>query len=361
MIISTSRQTTLVLSILVLAALPSTAWIVAPYSSSSLSSRQSLHTPHRHQSSRTRTRTKTKTTTTTTTIFADNNNNGGGPLSFLFNPYESKIPDALKDEIYAAEARTPAAQERGVRVAMYSLIAFVGIVLAFFSAFITELRNTPLPPGETGDPLAIAGFTWVYSNFLVQFILTNKLGGGLCLLLGAGSGLMAEAELDTKRINAEKIFEELERRRKQKGSSSRSSSKQRKGKKRRPGKEKKRLQALSELVVEEPITASSSSSSTKEEAIVASKETTVESPSATTDKTDEAPKQPEKSDGGIMGKIKGFYEQADSMAASQALLLNKKLEEGGLVEKITDETGLKVVGREEAAKLQGKDKKEDEK
>jgi hypothetical protein len=38
------------------------------------------------------------------------------------------------------------------------------------------------------------------------------------------------------------------------------------------------------------------------------------------------------------------------MAASQALLLNKKLEDAGVVEKITDETGLKVIGKEEAAK-----------
>ena len=33
------------------------------------------------------------------------------------------------------------------------------------------------------------------------------------------------------------------------------------------------------------------------------------------------------------------------MAASQALLLNKELEERGFVEKITDETGLKIIGK----------------
>ena len=49
-----------------------------------------------------------------------------------------------------------------------------------------------------------------------------------------------------------------------------------------------------------------------------------------------------------MKKIKNFYKQADDMAAAQALLLNKKLEEGGLLEKITDETGLKVNGKEAA-------------
>ena len=33
-------------------------------------------------------------------------------------------------------------------------------------------------------------------------------------------------------------------------------------------------------------------------------------------------------------------------AASQALLLNKELEDRGVIEKITDESGLKVVGKE---------------
>ena len=46
------------------------------------------------------------------------------------------------------------------------------------------------------------------------------------------------------------------------------------------------------------------------------------------------------------------------MAASQALLLNKKLEEEGIVEKITDESGLKVIGKEAAAKLEAQ-KEED--
>ena len=53
--------------------------------------------------------------------------------------------------------------------------------------------------------------------------------------------------------------------------------------------------------------------------------------------------------GGILGAIAGFYKKADSMAASQALLLNKELEDRGILEKITDETGLKVVGKKKAA------------
>jgi hypothetical protein len=52
----------------------------------------------------------------------------------------------------------------------------------------------------------------------------------------------------------------------------------------------------------------------------------------------------------ILGAIAGFYKRADSMAASQALLLNKELEDRGILEKITDETGLKLVGKDAASK-----------
>jgi hypothetical protein len=40
------------------------------------------------------------------------------------------------------------------------------------------------------------------------------------------------------------------------------------------------------------------------------------------------------------------------------LIMNKKLEDAGVLEKITDESGLKVVGKEEAAKLQEQKKQE---
>ena len=40
------------------------------------------------------------------------------------------------------------------------------------------------------------------------------------------------------------------------------------------------------------------------------------------------------------------------MAASQALLLNKELEGRGIVDKITDESGLRVIGKQAAMKQQ---------
>ena len=51
------------------------------------------------------------------------------------------------------------------------------------------------------------------------------------------------------------------------------------------------------------------------------------------------------------GSLKSFFDKANDMAAAQALLLNKNLEEAGIVEKITDESGLKVIGKDAAKKL----------
>ena len=186
----------------------------------------------------------------------DSNNGGGGPFDFL-SPYDSKIPPELKDEIYKAEANTPAAKDRGQRIAIYSVVAFVGVLCAFFNFFLSELRNGTGADGVPGVDLATAGFGWVEGNFVTSFLFLNKIGGGICLLGGAGAGLLAEAEFDTKRINAEKIYEEMVRRRdaksgKKSNKSSPSSSGSKK-KKRRSGKESKRLTALSEVVSDDQI------------------------------------------------------------------------------------------------------------
>ena len=277
----------------------------------------------------------------------DGNNGGGGPFDFL-SPYDSKIPPELKDEIYKAEANTAAAKDRGQRIAIYSVVAFVGVLCAFFNFFLSELRTGA--DGVPGVDLATAGFGWVEGNFVTSFLFLNKIGGGICLLGGAGAGLLAEAEFDTKRINAEKIYEEMVRRRDAKGGkksdkSSPSSSGSKK-KKRRSGKESKRLTALSEVVSDDPSTAAEQAlapGDVDEDDVTVDVDVPVES------------KEGQKDEGkGVLGQIKDFYNRADSMAASQALLMNKKLEDAGIVEKITDESGLKVIGREEAAKLKEK-------
>ena len=293
-------------------------------------------------------------------------------LSDFLTPYESKIPEELREEIYQAEANTEAARDRGTRVALYTVVAIFAIGLASFNGFLTDMRDkesaialttaaTTIP--DTGNNLYILeknGFGWVLTNPLFKFLFTNKIGGVLSLLLGGGSGLMAEAELDTKRINAEKIYEELERRREQKlkkqtrgnGGSSKKGKK-----KRRSGKEKKRLAAISEVVMDEApvVTAETATKNTPPDGIPVMPPSGDESVnnSNTDGSTDES------NDKGIFGKMKDLYERADSMAASQALIMNKNLEEAGVVEKITDETGLKVIGREEAKKLEEKKEKDD--
>mmetsp|Transcript_21006 Transcript_21006/g.34147 ORF Transcript_21006/g.34147 Transcript_21006/m.34147 type:complete len:151 (+) Transcript_21006:292-744(+) len=125
-----------------------------------------------------------------------------------------------------------------------------------------------------------------------------------------------------------------------------SSLSQSSNKKNMTGKQKKRLSALEELMDDDV-----------EEAVMPTVE--VEVPKETTnDESKDAIDNNDKDDDGIFGSIKGFYKKADSMAASQALLLNKELEDRGIVEKITDETGLKVVGKEAAEKA--KQQKENE-
>ncbi len=74
--------------------------------------------------------------------------------------------------------------------------------------------------------------------------------------------------------------------------------------------------------------------------------TAVETTSTANSNSDDQDDNPNnESSGGIVGAISRFYKQADNMAASQALLLNKELEDRGILEKITDETGLRVVGK----------------
>ena len=264
----------------------------------------------------------------TTALRAEEEKGGGGPLSFLFNPYDSKIPKEIEKEIYEAEGNTPAAQERGKRIALYAVIAFVGILMAFFNGFISELRSTPMPDGGAFS-LEDAGFEWVESSFLTRFFFMNKIGGGLALLTGAGAGLLAEAEFDSRRLNAERIYEELVRRR----SAKQEREAPKKKKQRASTKEKKRLKALSEVLVDDNVDPTKS-----QEAVMASTEETT---------TPTEPAEPEKKGGGVFDSVKNFYQRADSMAASQALLLNKKLEDAGVLEKITDETGLKVVGKQQ--------------
>ena len=68
-----------------------------------------------------------RTTLSRQNVVAPSPSKLNGIFDFM-SPFESKIPEELRDEIYQAEANTPAAKDRGQRVAIYALIAFVGIL-----------------------------------------------------------------------------------------------------------------------------------------------------------------------------------------------------------------------------------------
>lgn len=275
----------------------------------------------------------------------DTNSTQKGVFDFVLNPYRSKIPEEIRKEIYQAEANTPAARERGKRIALYATVSFIGLICAFFNVFLSELRNGPVMEDGFVFDMEAAGFGWVNSNFLFQFLFTNKIGGGICLLGGAACGLLAEAEFDTRRINAEKIYEELQRRR-----AAKLEKDQKKinkiSKKRRSSKEAKRLGALAEVIMDEDKVSNENVENKLTQGDVAV------GPAIQVDSTSESSSaQDEKKQGGIVDKLKEYYQKADSMAATQALLLNKKLEDEGLIEKITDESGLRVIGLDAATKL----------
>ena len=103
-----------------------------------------------------------------------------------------EIPPELRDEIVRAEANTPAAKGRRQRIVVYFLLTIMGITLAFFNAFLSDLRYGD---GAPSADLSYYGFGWVQDNFLTSFLLMNKIGGAMGLL-GAGlSGTLAEVEV----------------------------------------------------------------------------------------------------------------------------------------------------------------------
>ena len=276
----------------------------------------------------------------------------------LVNPYASSVlPPDLAPEIYQAEGNTVAAQERTQRIALYAVFAVLGVTTAFFNGFLTELRNNPPPTTPDGTALAdflssnnpsdklvlldAFGFAWVHSNVVLTFCFTNQIGGGLALLLGGAAALLAEAEYDTRRTNAEKIYEELVQRRQQRQQTASTKSRDRTGttnrskppsKRRVNSKEAKRLNALSEVVAvvqDTPLPANTTTT------------TTPEPSPAVVDSTENTPVV--NPNPNLLDRVKDLYQQADTMAMTQALLLNQQLEEQGILPKITDETGLKVI------------------
>lgn len=239
--------------------------------------------------------------------------------------YDTKIPKQLRAEIYRAEANTPAAQGRRERTIAYGVSAIVLVLLGAGNAVLTSTKNA-------GIDLEEVGYGWTQSNPL----LSNVFGGYFDVLAAGIFGTMVELENKTRDDTAQQIWEELQRRKAsgEKSPKKRGAVSKSKGGKKPSSRKKKRLAALAEVVLEEDTSSATVSDN------------------ATTSTTDINEDEKKKGGDGIMGKLKDFYAQADSMAASQALLLNKDLEEKGILDKITDETGLKVIGKEAASKLE---------
>ncbi len=104
------------------------------------------------------------------------------------------IPDEYKEEIFKAEANTPAAKDRSTRTAIYACIALLGIGISSFNAFLTNIRDGA---GTAADLSAIneLGFGWVGENPFTSFLFLNKIGGGLALLSAGLGGTMVELEV----------------------------------------------------------------------------------------------------------------------------------------------------------------------
>ena len=255
--------------------------------------------------------------------------------------HESKIPADFRREIYEAEAKTPAAQGRQTRTIGYGISAFFFLALGLANVVLTSMQIA-------GQNLDDMGYGFLGSDF---FLTSTKVGGYVDII-GAGLlGTMVELENRTREETAEKIWEELQRRKAEndKASTRRERRKRSvstsKGGKKSSVKKSKRLAALAEVIVEDE----------KESPLPT--ETVEVSSDTPTKETKE--NEPVEEEGGIMGSLKKFYKQADTLAASQALLLNKELEDKGLVDKITDETGLKVIGKEAAANAKEETKKQE--
>jgi len=231
---------------------------------------------------------------------------------------ESKIPKDLRDEIYRAEANTEAAKGRNGRVITYSLLALVFLLFGTANVAFSTIKQA----GEVD--LSAEGYGWV--DYVP--LLSSTWGGYMDIVAAGLFGTMVELENRTREEVAEKIWEELQRRKNLEEISTRKTSKRE-----RASKKEKRLAAFAEVMLE-PTTEKSSNTDMETEAHLAS----------ATEKT-LLPVTDDQKTKGILEKLKDFYKQADQMAASQALILNKKLEDQGILEKITDDTGLKVIGK----------------
>jgi len=276
------------------------------------------------------------------------------PNPLAERPDLSTIPDDILKEIRQAESNTKAAEERNQRSQILTPLLIAFIALSLLNVLVATQRTV-------GAELLIQEFPLT--------LLTSNVGayGSVLAVVGFGTVLLEDSVSKDQKIM--QIYDEMNNRREQ-FDQKKSSDKFEKSQKKIPKstsrggrKKKKRQAAFQEMMALEVDT----DTNTQEESLktpqtlsgATDTSSVNESESATTEiEGGLLGKLTEKAKGSYLESVKDWYKQADSMAASQALLLNKKLEDGGFLEKITDESGLKVVGKEAAAEAKSIEKKE---
>ena len=104
------------------------------------------------------------------------------------NFFKADIPPEIRSEIFDAEAKTQAGQDRAGRLANYAAIVVLGLGIAIFNTFLTGLQ-------DDGSTLTEAGFGWVEGNPLNSFLFTSKIGGAIALISAGLSAVMSEVEV----------------------------------------------------------------------------------------------------------------------------------------------------------------------
>ena len=241
---------------------------------------------------------------------------------------DSQIPEEFRKDIEEAEAKTPAAKDRADRIFIYTAIGVLFLAFALSSAIYGKVVDFENPDAD--GFASIEETLWFQASKALP-ILSTKFGLYIDMAVAGLCYFLVENEYVRKFNTQEEIWKEIKRRKE----ASMAGGKTKKAKVvKAKGKKGGRMKAFAEVIdVEEE------------------KAETEEVPSVESIEAPVSNDQEKSKEGGMLGKLKDFYSKADDMAAAQALLLNKKLEDTGVVEKITDETGLKVIGKDAAKKL----------
>jgi len=251
-------------------------------------------------------------------LYLSSNNDNDGDGTGTASP--GSIPAELYDTIAAAEAATPAAAGRNVRIAGYIGGAVLCLVVTALCAATSATEGSTEPPIE-----------WLVAASRIPLVSAGFVGTAVYTLLTGALGTLVLLEFQGAERNRLAIWEEILRRRTEETQQTKKKKKKRaprgggKGKSDKGmGKNRKRkkaIDALSEVMVED----------TAVPAVLPSVQTEEKVTSFTSEKQREDTNNPLSS---ISNKVKDVYRDADSQGYAQALFLNKKLEEMGLLEPI---------------------------